>query len=98
MKNNIRIKAGCLIVIFISFLSCKRYTFSRIVRLPGSVKLWNRYYIYTTSAVDIARYSECRYIVAGIYGTEILDELGNILPSWEDNGMRVPSTRGFNLQ
>tara|TARA_A100001011_G_scaffold279405_1_gene289324 strand:+ start:3379 stop:4500 length:1122 start_codon:yes stop_codon:yes gene_type:complete len=47
-------------------------------------------------AVDIARYSDCRYILAGIYGTEILDELGNILPSWEDNGMRVPPTRGFN--
>ena len=28
-------------------------------------------------AVDIARYSDCRYILAGIYGTEILDELGN---------------------
>ena len=47
-------------------------------------------------AVDIARYSDCRYILAGIYGTEILDELGNVLPSWEDNGMRVPPTRGFN--
>jgi hypothetical protein len=50
-------------------------------------------------AVDIARYSDCRYILAGIYGTELLDELGNILPSWEDNGMRgssTPSTRGFN--
>lgn len=47
-------------------------------------------------AIDIARYSDCRYILAGIYGTEILDELGNILPSWEDNRLRVPSTRGFN--
>ena len=47
-------------------------------------------------AVDIARYSDCRYILAGIYGTELLDEMGNVLPSWEDNGMRVPSTRGFN--
>jgi len=48
-------------------------------------------------AVDIARYSDCRYILAGIYGTEILDELGNILPSWEETRSRVvPSTRGFN--
>ena len=47
-------------------------------------------------AIDIARYSDCRYILAGIYGTELLDELGNILPSWEDNGRSVPSTRGFN--
>ena len=50
----------------------------------------------TMPAVDIARYSDCRYILAGIYGTELLDELGNVLPSWEDNGMRVPSSRGFN--
>ena len=47
-------------------------------------------------AIDIARYSDCRYILAGIYGTEILDELGNILPSWEENRSRVPTTRGFN--
>ena len=47
-------------------------------------------------AIDIARYSDCRYILAGIYGTEILDELGNILPSWEDNRSRVPATRSFN--
>ena len=50
----------------------------------------------TMPAVDIARYSDCRYILAGIYGTELLDEFGNVLPSWEDNGMRVPSSRGFN--
>ncbi len=53
-------------------------------------------FILPLPAVDIARYSDCRYILAGIYGTEILDEFGNILPSWEDNGLRVPSTRGFN--
>ena len=56
-------------------------------------------FVLTLPAVDIARYSDCRYIVAGIYGAEIIDEVGNLLPSWEDNVMRVPvvpSTRGFS--
>lgn len=53
-------------------------------------------YTLPMPAVDIARYSDCRYILAGSYGTEILDELGNVLPSWEDTRSRVPSSRGFN--
>ena len=56
-------------------------------------------FVLPLPAVDIARYSDCRYIVAGIYGAEIIDEVGNLLPSWEDNVMRVPavpSTRGFS--
>tara|TARA_Y100000590_G_scaffold442451_1_gene570562 strand:+ start:162 stop:1313 length:1152 start_codon:yes stop_codon:yes gene_type:complete len=53
-------------------------------------------FVLPLPAIDIARYSDCRYILAGIYGTEILDELGNILPSWENNRSRVPATRGFN--
>ncbi len=98
MENKIRIKAGCLIVIFISFLSCTKDTLSQeSSNSPGVLNCGiDTTFTLTLPAVDIARYSECRYIVAGIYGTELLDELGNILPSWEDNGMRVPSTRGFN--
>ena len=56
-------------------------------------------FVLSLPAVDIARYSDCRYLVAGIYGAEIMDEVGNLLPSWEDNAMRipaVPSTRGFS--
>ena len=47
-------------------------------------------------AIDVAKYSDCRYIVAGIHGAEIIDESGNILPSWEESTTRVPSTRGFS--
>lgn len=98
MKNNIRIKADCLIVIFISFLSCTKDTLSQESSdFPGVLNCGiDTTFTLALPAVDIARYPDCRYIVAGIYGTEILDELGNILPSWEDNGMRVPSSRGFN--
>ena len=41
-------------------------------------------------AIDVAKYSDCRYIVAGIHGAEIIDESGNILPSWEESTTRVP--------
>ena len=47
-------------------------------------------------AIDVAKYYDCRYIVAGIHGAEIIDESGNILPSWEESTTRVPSTRGFS--
>ena len=98
MKNKIKIKAGYLAVIFISFLSCTKDTLSQeSSNSPGVLNCGiDTTFTLPLPAVDIARYSDCRYIVAGIYGTEIIDELGNILPSWEDNGMRVPSTRGFN--
>ena len=48
-------------------------------------------FVLSLPAVDIARYSDCRYLVAGIYGAEIMDEVGNLLPSWEDNAMKIPA-------
>ena len=66
MKNKIRIKAGCLIVIFISFLSCTKDTLSQESSdSPGVLNCGiDTTFTLTLPAVDIARYSEAdtRYI------------------------------------
>ena len=36
-------------------------------------------FVLSLPAVDIARYSDCRYLVAGIYGAEIMDEVGILI-------------------
>ena len=95
MEKLIRKNFTPLLFMTVLFLSCTRDTSSDEPSDPTNCGI-DTTFTLPLPAVDIARYSDCRYILAGIYGTELLDELGNILPSWEDNDLRVPSTRGFN--
>ena len=95
MEKLIRINFTPLLFMTVLFLSCTRDTSSDEPSDPTNCGI-DTTFTLPLPAVDIARYPDCRYILAGIYGTELLDELGNILPSWEDNDLRVPSTRGFN--
>ena len=92
----VMIKMSFTVVMFLGFfVSCNKGTTSseKINMFECGV---DTTFTLQLASVDVARYPDCRYIVAGIYGTEILDEEGNILPSWEENSLRVPSTRGFN--
>ena len=92
----VMIKISFILVMFLGFfVSCNKGTTSSEKINMFECGLDTTFTLQLAS-VDVARYPDCRYIVAGIYGTEILDEEGNILPSWEENSLRVPSTRGFN--
>ena len=81
MGNLMKIKIGWGIVLFVSFLSCTKDILSEDLSDSSETSDCGIDTTFTLPlpAIDIARYSGCRYILAGIYGTELLDELGNII-------------------